>query len=98
MESEQTLIMMGQSLHQPPLPLHTTGGGGAVITHNTIVIRQTLLLEIWPPLPHFVKQKSLLDIYLLDNCGILVILWGKFALDIKNLLPYRQHLIFQGAL
>ena len=48
MESEQTLIMMGQSLHQP-LPLHTTGGGGAVITHNTIVIRQTLLLEIWPP-------------------------------------------------
>ena len=49
MESEQTLIMMGQSLHQPPLPLHTTGGGGAVITHNTIVIRQTLLLEIWPP-------------------------------------------------
>ena len=43
MESEQTLIMMGQSLHQPPLPPHTTGGGGAVITHNTIVIRQTLL-------------------------------------------------------
>ena len=49
MESEQTLIMMGQSLHQPPLPLHTTGGGGAVITHNTIVMRQTLLMEIGLP-------------------------------------------------
>ena len=79
MESEQTLIMMGQSLHQPPLPLHTTGGGGAVITHNTIVMRQTLLMEIGLPIPNFVKQKFLLDIYLLDNCGILVILWGKIC-------------------
>ena len=62
MESEQTLIMMGQSLHQP-LPLHTTGGGGAVITHNTIVIRQTLLLEIWPP-SSFLSNKNLFWIFI----------------------------------
>ena len=37
--------------HQPPLPLHTTGGDGARITHNTIVIGHTLLLQIWTPSP-----------------------------------------------